>query len=64
MKLVASYLTLLRRNQSRKLLISIEGIKRESGLNDQGQFEDELFYGILRRDWLELYDKTRIEVVQ
>ena len=41
-----------------------EGIKRESGLNEQGQFEDELFYGILRRDWLELYDKTRIEVVQ
>ena len=41
-----------------------EGIKRESGLNENGQFEDELFYGILRRDWLELYDKTRIEVVQ
>jgi RimJ/RimL family protein N-acetyltransferase len=40
-----------------------EGIKRESGLNEQGQFEDELFYGILRRDWLELYDKSQIEIV-
>jgi RimJ/RimL family protein N-acetyltransferase len=40
-----------------------EGIRRESGLNEQGEFEDELFYGILRQDWLELYDKTDIEVV-
>jgi RimJ/RimL family protein N-acetyltransferase len=40
-----------------------EGIKRESGLNEQGEFEDELFYGILRRDWLELYNKSDIEVV-
>jgi RimJ/RimL family protein N-acetyltransferase len=40
-----------------------EGIRRESGVNDDGEFEDELFYGILRRDWLGLYDKTQIEVV-
>lgn len=39
-----------------------EGIRRESGLNEQDEFEDELFYGILRRDWLKLYDKTDIEV--
>jgi RimJ/RimL family protein N-acetyltransferase len=41
-----------------------EGIKRESGINESGKFEDELFYGILRQDWLEIYDKTRIEVIQ
>ncbi|HYO06222.1 MAG TPA: GNAT family protein [Phototrophicaceae bacterium] len=40
-----------------------EGIRRESGINEQGDFEDELFYGILRRDWLELYDKTQIKVL-
>jgi RimJ/RimL family protein N-acetyltransferase len=40
-----------------------EGIRRESGLNEQGEFEDELFYGILRRDWLELYDKDSVEVI-
>jgi RimJ/RimL family protein N-acetyltransferase len=40
-----------------------EGIRRESGINDQGAFEDELFYGILRRDWLDLYNKTQIEVI-
>lgn len=40
-----------------------EGIRRESGINEQGDFEDELFYGILRRDWSELYDKTQIKVL-
>ena len=40
-----------------------EGIRRESGINEQGIFEDELFYGILSRDWLELYDKTQIKLV-
>lgn len=40
-----------------------EGIRRESGINEQGDFEDELFYGILCRDWLELYDKTQIKVL-
>jgi RimJ/RimL family protein N-acetyltransferase len=40
-----------------------EGIRRESGLNERGEFEDELFYGILRRDWLKLYDKTQIEAM-
>ena len=41
-----------------------EGIKRESGINEQGEFENELFYGILRSDWIKLYDKTKIGVVQ
>ena len=40
-----------------------EGCKRESGLNDRGEFEDELFYAILRRDWEALYDKTQIVVL-
>lgn len=40
-----------------------EGIRRESGLNEFGKFEDELFYGMLRCDWLELYDKSRVEII-
>ncbi|GAB3504817.1 GNAT family N-acetyltransferase [Spirosoma knui] len=41
----------------------LEGVMRESGLNDHGEFEDEYLYAILRKDWLTLYDKTRIELV-
>jgi ribosomal-protein-serine acetyltransferase len=40
-----------------------EGVLREYGLNEQGEFEDEYRYAILRRDWLSLYDKSRIEVI-
>ena|SRR5687767_6932458 len=40
-----------------------EGIKRESAINEKGEFENELFYGILRRDWLRLYDKSKIKVM-
>ena len=41
-----------------------EGVMRESGVNDQGVFEDELLYAILRRDWLQLYDKTQVQVLE
>jgi ribosomal-protein-serine acetyltransferase len=41
-----------------------EGIMRESGVNEQGEFEDELLYAILRRDWLALYDKSRVTVLE
>lgn len=41
----------------------LEGIFREEGLNDRGEFEDAYRYAILRRDWLRIYDKSRIEVV-
>ena len=40
-----------------------EGLLREYERNDQGQFEDTLYYGILRRDWLELYKDKTVEVV-
>jgi RimJ/RimL family protein N-acetyltransferase len=40
-----------------------EGIMRESGLNDAGEFEDECLYAILRRDWLQLYDKSLVTVL-
>jgi RimJ/RimL family protein N-acetyltransferase len=40
-----------------------EGIMRESGLNDAGEFEDEYLYAILRRDWLQLYDKSLVTVL-
>ena len=39
-----------------------EGTMRESGRNDDGIFEDELLYAILRRDWLTLYKDIPIEV--
>lgn len=41
-----------------------EGIMRESGHNDAGEFEDERLYAILRRDWLRLYDKTHVRVIE
>lgn len=40
-----------------------EGTFRESGINDHGEFEDELRYSILRRDWERLYRGNEIEVV-
>lgn len=39
-----------------------EGISRESGINDDGDFEDEFIYAILRRDWLRLYDRSLISI--
>lgn len=41
-----------------------EGVMRESGLNDRGEFEDEYLYAILRRDWLRLYDKSQVRVLR
>lgn len=38
-----------------------EGIMRESGVNEQGEFEDEYLCAILRRDWLQLYDKAAVK---
>ena len=40
-----------------------EGVSRESGINDQGEFEDEYLYAILRRDWLALYGNTKIKII-
>lgn len=40
-----------------------EGISRESGVNEQGEFEDEYNYAILKRDWLALYDAAHIQVI-
>lgn len=40
-----------------------EGISRESGVNERGEFEDEYLYAILRRDWLRLYDRSQIQVI-
>lgn len=39
-----------------------EGTMRQSGLNDEGELEDEYLYAILREDWLKIYDKNLIEV--
>ena len=40
-----------------------EGISRESGINENGHFEDEYMYAILRKDWLKLYDPADIKVI-
>ena len=40
-----------------------EGVSRASGINDKGEFEDEYLYAILRKDWLGLYDKTKIKII-
>ncbi|QDA60578.1 GNAT family N-acetyltransferase [Hymenobacter jejuensis] len=40
-----------------------EGIMRESGINERGEFEDEYLYAILRRDWIQLYDKSQVQVL-
>ena len=42
----------------------LEGISRESGVNEQGEFEDECIYAILKRDWLRLYDASQIQVIR
>ena len=39
-----------------------EGISRESGRNERGEFEDERLYGILRREWAGLYDPAAVTV--
>jgi RimJ/RimL family protein N-acetyltransferase len=41
----------------------LEGRLREYERNSEGQFEDVLYYGILRRDWLEFYKDSTVEVV-
>lgn len=41
-----------------------EGISRESGVNERGEFEDEYIYAILKRDWLKLYDAAQIQVIR
>ena len=40
-----------------------EGVLREYSLNPQGEFEDEYRYAILRQDWLNLYDRSVVEVI-
>lgn len=40
-----------------------EGLSRKSGVNDDGEYEDEYRYAILREDWMKLYDKNKIEVI-
>ncbi len=41
-----------------------EGTSRESGINDEGEFEDEYMYAILKRDWLKLYDTSQIQLIK
>jgi RimJ/RimL family protein N-acetyltransferase len=40
-----------------------EGISRESGINDKGEFEDEYLYAILLKDWRLLYDRDKVTVI-
>ena len=51
-----------KRSLEKTVGLQFEGTMRESGRNDQGEFEDEYLYAILRRDWLRLYDKSQVTV--
>ncbi len=55
-------------NASRRSIEKTKGFRFEGTLrgysrNAEDEFEDELRYGILREDWLELYDVADIEVI-
>lgn len=52
-----------RRSIEKTVGFQFEGISRESGINEQGEFEDEYIYSILRRDWLNLYNKNQVRVI-
>jgi RimJ/RimL family protein N-acetyltransferase len=40
-----------------------EGVMRESGINDAGEFEDEYLYAILKKDWMKHYDKSVVKMI-
>lgn len=52
-----------RRSIEKTAGFQFEGVMRESGLNEQGQFEDQYLYAILRRDWLRLYKDVGVQVI-
>lgn len=52
-----------KRSLEKTIGLQFEGVMRESGVNDQGEFEDEYLYAILRRDWLQHYDKRLVTVL-
>jgi ribosomal-protein-serine acetyltransferase len=52
--------TASRRSLEKTVGLQLEGIMRESGLNEQGEFEDEYLYAILRRDYHRLYDPALV----
>jgi len=41
-----------------------EGVLRENGRTETGDFEDELRYAILRRDWSRLYNASTVELIE
>ena len=41
----------------------LEGVLREYGRNDQGLFEDEYRYAILKSDWRSLYGTIQVAVI-
>lgn len=53
-----------KRSLEKTVGLQFEGVMRESGVNEQGEFEDELLYAILRRDWQQLYDPGRVHALQ
>ena len=52
-----------RRSLEKTLSLQFEGVLRDYARNERGEFEDELRYAILRRDWLQLYDPHAIDVL-
>lgn len=55
--------TASRRSLEKTPGLMMEGILREYCRNDQGKFEDEYRYAIIKRDWLALYDRTQVELL-
>ncbi len=51
-----------RRSIAKTAGLRLEGVMRESGVNERGKFEDECLYAILRQDWERLYDKSLVNV--
>jgi ribosomal-protein-serine acetyltransferase len=55
--------TASRRSIEKTFGFEFEGILRKYALNENGEFEDERRYAILRKDWQKLYDKNLIEII-
>lgn len=55
--------TASKRSTEKTAGFQFEGVARESGLNGQGEFEDQYLYAILRRDWFRLYDASQVKVL-
>lgn len=52
--------TASRRSLEKTPGLQFEGVLRQYGRNDRGEFEDEYRYAILKSDWLTHYDRSQV----